>query len=126
MSGDETTLSKMDLTNYTIEAYFRPLQSFTNFYRGNWGFLHDINLNPVYNPLFATPQYTLHKEMRAFQNGDVIGYVGGNGWWFVHSEGCIKLRNQYDFMQKDKQYILDNQDKYEISELLEKLCEYQK
>lgn len=100
----------------------RSLKSFTNRYRRkiyNNGFinsepnvffvdtnldLHDSDYYTVRNPLLNETNIFIARR-RTVKRGDVIGYFGLTGWWYVYDANyCIRFRNWDEEMKEDLEY----------------------
>lgn len=66
--------------------------------------LHDFYLNTVRNPLLNETRNFIEIR-RKVKPGDVIGYFGYSGWWYVYNYTyCIRFRNWRDEMEEDLEY----------------------
>lgn len=79
--------------------------------------LHDINLEMIFNPMYQSIP-----NKKPMEIGDVIGYYGCSGWWYVYDEYyCIRLGNDRKQMEKDLDFILKNRHTYDLCTLCKKM-----
>ena len=82
---------------------------------GSGTYLQDINGEDVYNSKYeCRPLY----DCRPLRVGDVIGYCGASGWWYVYDDAnCVRLRESDTDMREDLAFIIAHRNQCNIDEL---------